>query len=137
MPQFDACHPQVVTALQKDGWRIDAEQVVISTEKRQGFVDVRAAREVNGTRQQIMLVEVKCFPDRYSTTQELYIAIGQYLIYQAIMVESETNIPLYLAIPDEIFETVFEASARRAIRDSQIKLVIVDLEAEVIKEWIE
>ena len=35
-------------ALQNDGWLVESEQVVISTEKRQGFVDVRAAREVNG-----------------------------------------------------------------------------------------
>jgi hypothetical protein len=137
MPQFDICHQQVVSALQKDGWLIDAEQVVISTEKRQGFVDVRAAREVNGTRQQVMLVEVKCFPDRNSTTQELYIAIGQYIIYRAIMVESETVIPLYLAVPDEVFEAVFDSSVRWAVRDSQIKLVIVVLDREVITEWIE
>lgn len=137
MPQFDTCHHQVVSALQKDGWLIDAEQVVISTEKRQGFVDVRAAREVNGTRQQVMFVEVKCFPDRNSTTQELYIAIGQYIIYRAIMVESETVIPLYLAVPDEVFEAVFDSSVRWSIRESQIKLVIVDLDGEVIKKWIE
>ncbi len=136
MPQFDTCHQQVVSALQNDGWLIDAEQVVISTEKRQGFVDVRAVREVNGTRQQVMLVEVKCFPDRNSTTQELYVAIGQYIIYRAIMVESETVIPLYLAVPDEVFETVFDSSVRWAVRDSQIKLVIVNLDREVIKEWI-
>ncbi len=101
MPKFDACHQQVVRALQKDGWRIQGEHVVIATKSRQAFVDLRAVRDVNGARQQLLLVEVKCFPNRSSTTEEFYVAIGQYIIYRAILVESETSVPLYLAIPDE------------------------------------
>jgi hypothetical protein len=91
----------VVRAQQKDGWRIDAEQTMIATEDRKGFVDLRAVREVNGTQQQIMLVEIKCFPDRDSTTEELYVAVGQYIIYRALIVELGMNIPLYLAVPEE------------------------------------
>jgi hypothetical protein len=137
MPQFDTCHQQVVSALQKDGWRIVAEQSVILAQKRKGIVDIRAAREINGSRQQIMLVEVKCFPDREDTTQELYTAIGQYIIYRAIMVQLGMNIPLYLAVPDEVFANTFDSSVRWAISDSRIKLIIVDIKAESVRQWIE
>ncbi len=75
MPKFDTCHEQVARALQKDGWRIVAEQFYIVYRKRKGFVDARAVREINGSRQQIMLVEIKCFPDREDTSQDLYTAI--------------------------------------------------------------
>jgi hypothetical protein len=137
MPKFDTCHAQVVRALQKDGWRIEVEQVLIATDDRHGYVDLRAMRESNGTRHQIMLVEIKCFPDRNSTTEDLYVAIGQYIIYRAIMIELGMAIPLYLAVSDDVFETVFDSSVRWAISDSRIRLVIVSLETETIREWIE
>lgn len=84
-----------------------------------------------------MLVEIKCFPDRNSTTEDLYVAIGQYIIYRAIMIELGMIIPLYLAVSDDVFETVFDSSVRWAISDSRIRLVIVSLETETIREWIE
>ncbi len=137
MPKYDTCHEQVMRALQKDGWRIVAEQSVIMAHKRKGIVDIRAAREINGSRQQILLVEVKCFPDREDTTQELYTAIGQYIVYRAIMVQLTMNIPPYLAVPDEVFANTFDLSVRWAINDSRVKLIIVDVEMEIIKQWIE
>ncbi len=84
---FDVCHEQIVHALEKEGWRVTKQQAKLNTTLRQIFVDIFAERGINGSRQQILLVEVKCFPDRESTTQELYISIGQYLIYRAVIAE--------------------------------------------------
>ncbi len=137
MPQFDSCHHQVVRALYNAGWRTEGQQVRISFGRRRVFVDVRAVREINGSRQQIMLVEVKCFPDRETIVPELYMAIGQYIVYRAILAELEQEIPLYLCIPEGIFNATFDAPIQRAIRESQIKIVVVNLEAERIVQWIE
>jgi hypothetical protein len=136
MPKFDTCHQQVTHALQKDGWRIVAEQFMIVVGDRKGFVDVRAVREDNGTRQQIMLVEIKCFLDPDDTTQELYTAIGQYIIYRALMVQLRLEALLYLAIPDDVFATVFDSAVQWALENSRISVVTVNLETETIKEWI-
>jgi hypothetical protein len=74
MPAFDQCHEQVVRALQKEGWNVEAEQVTLSLGKRRIFVDLRAVRGVNGNRQQIMLIEVKCFPSSTTVNEELTVS---------------------------------------------------------------
>jgi hypothetical protein len=137
MPAFDQCHEQVVSALQKDGWRIEDQQIKMSLGKRRVFVDLRAVREVNGDRQQIMLVEIKCFPEGENITQELYMAIGQYVVYRAMLTQLGLDLPLYLSIPETIFDSVFDVIIQTGMRDSRIKLVIVNLEQERIVRWIE
>jgi hypothetical protein len=84
MPKLDQCHEQVVRALQKDGWVVNTPYSLF-VHKRRAYVDLSAMRQVNGTRQQILLVEVKCFADRKSSADELYGAIGQYIIYRMMM----------------------------------------------------
>ena len=137
MPAFDQCHGQVVRALEKDGWVIESQPVMYLIGRRRVFVDLQARRQVNGSGQQVMLVEVKCFPDPDSTTHELYAAIGQYIMYRAILKELAINVSLYLSIPEEVFEDIFDVVTQNAIRDNQIKLVIVNLGAERIIRWIE
>lgn len=137
MPKLDQCHPQIVLALEKEGWRVDEKPRRLVHEERLVFIDIRATRRVNGSRQQILLAEIKCFPDRDGTTLELYIAFGQYIIYRALLAQEEIRSPLYLAIPDEVYEDVFDSTVRRAMSDNQVKLVIVNLETETITQWRE
>ena len=137
MPSFDSCHEQVMRALQKDGWRITEQQVPMKLNRRRVFVDLLATRGTNGSRQEIALVEVKCFPDPQNTSQEIYTAVGQYIIYRAMLRELELDIPLYLSIPETIFDDVFDVIVRRAIQENQIKLVIVNLDKEKIVWWSE
>jgi hypothetical protein len=135
MPSFDQCHDQVMRALQKDGWRITEQQVPMKLGKRRVFIDLQATYGANGSRQQIALVEVKCFPDLQNTTQEIYTAIGQYILYRAMLKELEIETPLYLSVPEIIFNTVFDLIVQRAIEESQIKLVIVNLDEERVVRW--
>ncbi len=137
MPAFDVCHDQIVSALQKEGWQVDHRQMQLKLGERAIFIDVRATRSVNGSSQQILLVEIKCFADRDSTTRELYTAIGQYVIYRAMLYERKIATPLYLAVPDDVYRDIFDTTVQRAITDTQIKLVIVNLESEVITVWKE
>ncbi len=137
MPRLDDCHEQVVRALEKDGWVVAKKQLKLYAEDRQIFIDVRASRGSNGTQQQILLVEVKCFPDRESTTQELYIAFGQYIMYRAVLAELNIQSPLYLAVPEDVFTETFDPTALRAVKDNHIKLITVNLETEAITRWME
>ena len=137
MPALDYCHENIVHALEKDGWTVSDRQLRIRTAERIIYVDVSASKAVNGSRQQILLAEVKCFPNADSTTRDLYTAIGQYLIYRVILAEVEENAPLYLAIPEAVYEVVFDSTIRRAIQENRIKLLIVNLEREMIVQWIE
>lgn len=135
MPSFDRCHEQVMRALQKDGWRITEQQVPMKLGRRRVFIDLCVTYGANGSRQQIALVEVKCFPDPQNTTQEIYTAVGQYILYRAMLRELELDMPLYLSIPEAIFNAVFDTIVQRAIAESQIKLVIINLDEERVIRW--
>lgn len=134
---LDTCHEQIVRALQNDGWIVDDRPRRLSHDGRVIFIDLRATRQANGSTQPILLAEIKCFPDRKDTSQELYTAVGQYIIYRAMLVERKIEIPLYLAIPDEVYRDMFDSTVQRAIGDNRIKLVIVNLETETITQWRE
>jgi hypothetical protein len=137
MPSFDQCHNQVIRALQKDGWRITGQQVPMKLGRRRVFIDLRATHGANGSRQELALIEVKCFPDPQNTSQDIYTAIGQYILYRAMLKELELDIPLYLSIPEAIYNDVFDTIVQRAVAESQIKLVIVNLDEERVVRWSE
>lgn len=137
MPRPDYCHPQIVHALEKDGWQVDDKEFRIRTPARLVYIDALASRRVNGHRRQILLAEIKCFPESSSLTTDLYIAIGQYIIYRAVLAEIRDETPLYLVIPQHIYDSNFDSTVIRAVRDNHIKLLIVNLEMEAINQWIE
>ena len=137
MPSFDQCHNQVMRALQKDGWRVTEQQVPMKLGRRRVFIDLRATHGANGSRQELALIEVKCFPDPQNTSQDIYTAIGQYILYRAMLRELELDISLYLSIPEVIYNDVFDTIVQRAVAESQIKLVIVNLDKERVVRWSE
>jgi hypothetical protein len=136
MPAYDQCHHQVVRALQKDGWQIMGQHVTLVAGKRKVHVDLRIQRGRNGTREEVFLLEVKCFPERSSWADELYTAIGQYLIYHAMLETLEQDWPLFLSIPTAVYTDFFDAVVQMAVQKHQIRVVVVDLIAERIDRWI-
>jgi XisH protein len=64
MPKLDQCHDQIVRALEKEGWRVRPMQEQLYTPDRAAFIDIVASRGANGSSQEILLVEIKCFPNR-------------------------------------------------------------------------
>lgn len=137
MPAFDVCHGQVVRALEKDGWRIVIEHEQYRYQRRSIYVDFRAERQKDGSRQNILLAEVKCFADEKTRTTDFYIAVGQYLVYRELLDKLSVITAIYLVIPSSIYDTVFEEVARSLIQRHRIKLLIVNLEMEAIDQWIE
>ena len=81
-------------------------------------------------------VEIKSFTG-ISQATELEKALGQYILYRNILEEREPNRSLYLAIVVDIFQEIFsEPIGDLVIKKNQIKLLVVDEEAEVITQWI-
>lgn len=100
-------------------------------------MDVQASQCTNGNHERILLAEIKCFPDRNNTTREIYIAIGQYIFYRAVLAEVRDTTPLYLAIPEAVYLTIFDVYVHRAIIDNKIRLLVVNIDQEQIVQWIE
>jgi hypothetical protein len=133
MSKLDSCHWQVVHALEKDGWAVNAKPPLLIDQISAMMVrvDMYAERQTDGR----IIVEVKCYPQQ-NKTQELYISFGQYILYRAFLESQGVTSPLYLAIPKDIYEDTFHHIIQKAIQDNGIKLIIVDIEMEVITEWI-
>lgn len=133
----------MVNALRKDGWLVDPKQYFIRSGELTLVTDIRARRRDNGIRREIIVVEVKCFSKRrfYRNDlyrNDLYSGIGQYIIYRNSLRIENIEATLYLAIPVHIYRTLFKLDVIRAtLSEVQIKLIIVDIEAEEIVQWID
>jgi hypothetical protein len=137
MPALDKCEPQVLNAFRRDGWQVVAKPFVLSTQNRNVYADFSLQRGNNGTREQIIVVEVKCFTTPEQDFAELYGAVGQYRFYRQLLNSKHLDLPLFLAIPEHAYHRLIDnEDIRLFIQNSHIKLVLVDLEQEVIVKWI-
>jgi hypothetical protein len=137
MPAFDQCHEQVVHALQKEQWQVVKAPLRVQVDSRVAYIDVEMARGANGSREYMLLAEIKCLSGQDATTTELYEALGQYLVYRAMIFERSLPHSVYLAVPESEFNAIFDVSVMRVVNESQIRIVVVNLETERLVKWIE
>ncbi len=134
MPALDKCHDSVVRALEKIGWKTDAMPFTLDLANTQLFIDI-VARQVTNS-EIMMVVEAKCFSRLTLQTHDLYVAIGQYLIYCNLLKDLGKSIPLYLAIPTHAYEGIFRQAAMSTLDESNIWLIVFDIATEEIIKWI-
>ncbi|HEY9706797.1 MAG TPA: element excision factor XisH family protein [Oculatellaceae cyanobacterium] len=93
----------------------------------------RASAEREG---QKIAVEIKTFL-RPSFVRELEYALGQYILYRNLLSVTEPDRELYLAISERIYHNFFQQNASQFIvEQNQILLLVVDIQSEVIVQWI-
>lgn len=124
MPVYDSCEPQIVRALEKAGWTVTPGPHLIYVPGRRNplMADIHAQRGDN----HMIIAEVKCFTDKQ--LDELYTSIGQYLVYRSMLKRERSTTPLYLAIPQDVYETLFMSLAMDVVRETGIKLLVVNIE---------
>lgn len=134
MPAKDRHHDAVVRALKKAGWAILAEQIALSMPARRLWIDIRAQK---ASQSAAILVEVKGFENMASPVAYLADAIGQCVLYQAILEYARITDQLYMAVPAEAFQGILgEEIGRQAMRKAQIRVIVFDPEQEEIVRWI-
>lgn len=80
-------------------------------------------------------VEVKSFVG-LSNLSDFHLAVGQFLNYRLALEELESDRILYLAIPDDIYNTFFQDSFIQKVIDVySIKLIIVNPKKGEITLW--
>lgn len=138
MPAIDQCHHQIVHALEKAGWEVAPGPYTIPVSKGHVLHADIAAHQPSSTNGQarIIVVEVKCFADRLAETNELYTAIGQYLVYQSLLQPKGLAHQLYLAVPQSAFEGVFQRMGMAAVENNRIQMIVVSLATEEIVQWL-
>jgi hypothetical protein len=103
MPALDSCEAQVLRALQKLGWIIHRKPLILDTHERRVYADFSLQKRTNGTQNQIIVVEVKCFVDPKYDLIEFYNAVGQYLFYRTLLSSNELPFAIYIAIPENVY----------------------------------
>ncbi|GAB4206792.1 MAG: hypothetical protein Fur006_64170 [Coleofasciculaceae cyanobacterium] len=125
-------------ALVKDGWEILTEDYTLEYGGDRLYVDIAAEKSIAAEKQgRKILVEVKSFLGR-SFINDLEQAVGQYVVYRDILLETALDFKLYLAITQGTYKSYFQRPlVQMIINRNQVKLLIVDAESEVIVQWID
>ncbi|MCC5646196.1 XisH family protein [Nostoc sp. CHAB 5824] len=137
MSARDKFHNIVKLALQKDGWRITHDPLLIRIENiTDMYIDLGAERIIAAEREgQIIAVEVKSFIGT-STISEFHTAVGQFINYRYALEEIGSERVLYLAVPLNTYNDFLNKPfIKTIIQRSQINLIVYDVETEEIIRW--
>ncbi|MBP1468621.1 XisH family protein [Candidatus Chloroploca sp. M-50] len=137
MAARDLFHQAVKNALIKEQWNVTDDPLVIQF----GGVDLRidlgaerlVAAEKDGER---IAVEIKSFLGP-SVISDFHGALGQFLNYRLALEAQESDRQLYLAIPEETFQTFFHLPfVQLAVQRYQLMLIVYNVVREELIQWI-
>jgi XisH protein len=133
----DRFHNIVRNALEKDGWNITADPYEINVDDVDFEIDLAAEQLLGAEREgRKIAVEIKSFISP-SNVSEFHTALGQFLNYRDALEKVEPERLLYLAVRLPVYETFFQRKfIISAVEKYQLRLMIYDVEAEVISQWL-
>ncbi|NJM21962.1 MAG: fatty-acid oxidation protein subunit alpha [Richelia sp. SL_2_1] len=133
----DRFHNIVRNALEKEGWKITDDPYEINVDDVDFEIDL-AAEELLGAEREgrKIAVEIKSFISP-SNVSEFHTALGQFLNYRDALEKVEPERLLYLAVRLPVYETFFQRKfIISAVEKYQLRLMIYDVEGEVISQWL-
>lgn len=138
MSKRDMFHEAVCNALIKEGWAITHDPYLVVFGEQTLQVDLGAEMPIAAERDgRKIAVEIKSFLSASAFT-DLYEAIGQFTVYRNLMRKSEPDRTLYLAVPDEAFDAIFDPADGRDVREEMgLRLIVFEAEKEEILRWID
>lgn len=137
MPAKDILHDNVKISLQRDGWTITHDPLSISTEDGLDVaIDLAAERLIAAEKSdEKIAVEVKSFMS-LSVFYEFHTALGQFLNDREVLDEYEPDRTLFLAVPTEVFQTLFQRKTiQRVLERYQVHLIVFDPEERIVISW--
>ncbi len=137
MPARDIFHDAVIHALEREKWKITHDPYLIYYELGKMYIDLGAEKVLAAEKEnQKIAVEIKSFIQT-AAVSEFHTALGQFINYRTILQESEPERILYLAIPDDTYNSLFQTRfVQKIMKHYQLKLIIYKPTEEVIKKWI-
>ena len=136
MPAKDIFHDTVRSALEKDGWVIIDDPLYIKVGGTEMYIGLTAEKLIAAQKaERKIAVEIKSFL-RESEMTEFHLALGQFLNYRLALKQKLPELILYLAIPTDTYNTLFQ---RQFIQDSleeyQLKLLVFDAIKQELVLW--
>ncbi|MBF2057787.1 MAG: XisH family protein [Cyanobacterium sp. T60_A2020_053] len=137
MPKKDKYHDQVKNALIKDGWIVIADPYQIKYKDAQLFADLALEKPIALKKDHNkIIVEIKSFLSP-SPMKDFEMALGQYILYRNLINLTEPEYKIFLAIKDTIYQNFFlRDSIQDVLKINQLFLIVVDVEKEVVLQWI-
>ncbi|MCB0110265.1 MAG: XisH family protein [Caldilineaceae bacterium] len=137
MAQKDIYHETVIKALAKEDWKITDDPFRVRVGRKRLKMDLGAERLISaekGTRK--IVVEIKSFIGR-SDVKDLQQALGQYLMYQQVLMVKNIARELYLAVPHRTYKSTFQDELGQILLQTDVlRLIVFDEDEEVIVAWI-
>ena len=130
-------HDVVVAALRADGWTITDDPLTLTVGGRNLYVDLASERAAVAAERagEKIAVEVQSFVSR-SDIDDFHRAVGQYVVYRALMAVSDPDRVLYLAVPRVAFEGIFRHRIGEVVRASlSMRLLVFAPETRRVVEW--
>lgn len=136
MSAKDRFHNAVKAALQKDRWIITDDPLFFRFGGVEVYIDLAAEKLIIAEKEgEKIAVEVKSFLGA-SAISEFHKALGQFINYRAVLKRKEPERILYLAVPQEAYDEFFQLEfTQMIVQDYQLKLIVYDIEEEVIVKW--
>ena len=137
MSKRDNIHFSVKTALEKDGWTITNDPLQIPTGDTVIKIDMGAEKVLVAQKgAEKIAVEVKTLSTP-SIVYACYDAFGKYMLYRDALRDEHIVRELYLAISDVAFNRIKKVDfIYKRINQYEIKVIVVDIDQEIIKQWI-
>lgn len=137
MSRRDTLHFALRRTLEKDGWTITSDPLILELGQTILKADLGAEKIFTAEKEgRKIAVEIKDF-DASSVISELEKTMGQLQLYQWALEEQEPERQLFLAISQAVYIKHFQKPIFQiAIQRSKINLLIYAPDQEVIIQWI-
>jgi hypothetical protein len=124
-------------ALLRDGWTITHDPLRLTSGRRNLYVDLGAERLLAAEKGTIRIaVEIKAFSGP-SDVDALEQAVGQHILYRALLGAQDPGRRLFLAVPDDVWSTLFqEPIGETALQHALDRVLSFDPEEERIIQWM-
>ncbi len=136
MSAKDIFHEAVKRGLEKEGWVITHDPLVVKFAKDKMSIDLGAEKILEAERgTEKIAVEIKSFLGD-SELFEYHAALGQFLNYRLALRIREPERVLFLAVPVSTYRSLFSRDfAQTSVQEYQVKLIVYDPKVEVIVQW--
>jgi hypothetical protein len=136
MPARDRFHEAFKNALIREGWTITHDPLQIKVGKLDMNIDL-GAEKVIAAEKEGRKIEIKSFLG-VSALNDLYLAVGQFVVYRRAMKREQPDRKLYLAVPAEVGRSFFSMPLLQdVVAEDKIAVIAFDPNLEVITSWRE
>jgi XisH protein len=137
MARRDKVHDIVRNALEREGWTITNDPLVVKIGRKSGEIDLGAERILAAEKgQERIAVEIKSFIGS-STLTEFYRALGQFNLYGRALKNQHPDRLLYLALPlatyKELSDDIFDFPE---FEDLRHRIIIFEPIDDTTLTWI-